>query len=94
MVTAIGLLEVDIAHLQDVIDYLVGLPQVTNVLSVSGPFDILVHLSVESNDDLYRLITETFAKQPSIRRTETLLVFKAYSSKDMERLFSIGLEGE
>jgi len=60
------------------------------VYSVSGNYDLVAVVRVQSNEELADLVTKNFLKINSILKTETMLAFKAYSRHDLEAIFSIG----
>jgi hypothetical protein len=47
---------------------------------------------VRENDDLAALVTEQLVGLVGIRRTETLIAFRAVSRHDLEGIFTIGFE--
>jgi DNA-binding Lrp family transcriptional regulator len=63
---------------------------VSEVHSVSGRFDLVAVLRVQSNEQLADLVTSKMLKLGSIRHTETLIAFRQYSKDDLEAAFSLG----
>jgi DNA-binding Lrp family transcriptional regulator len=47
---------------------------------------------VAQYDQIARVITEIFPTVPGIQRTQTLTAFRAYSKKDLEQAWDIGVE--
>jgi DNA-binding Lrp family transcriptional regulator len=47
---------------------------------------------VAQHEDLARVVTEEVAGVSGVKRTQTLIAFRAYSRHDLERLFSLGFE--
>lgn len=92
MVTAFVLINVVRDRISKVADALAGLPDVSEVYSVSGRYDLLAVIRVPDVDQLSRIVTEELLVVDGITNSETMLAFRAYSRFDLERLFSIGVE--
>ncbi len=92
MVTAVVLINVERARVNDVAQALVEFQGVTEVFSVAGRWDLVAILRTRSNEEMADLVTSSIQAVPGILRTETLLAFKVFSRHDLERLFSIGFE--
>ena len=92
MVTAITLLNVERGRIDNVADQLVEIQGVSEVYSVSGRYDLIVMIRVKHTDDLATVVTEHIRKIEGIKKTETLLAFRAYSKHALEEMFSIGME--
>lgn len=67
---------------------------VSEVYSVAGEFDLVAIIRVASHEDLSNVIPGGIAKVEGVERTETLIAFQVFSRHDLERLFSIGFEGD
>jgi DNA-binding Lrp family transcriptional regulator len=59
---------------------------------VAGEYDLVAIVRVKKHDDLADVVTKNLLKMPGIARTNTLIAFKSYSRKDLERMWEIGLE--
>ncbi len=92
MVTAIVLLNTERDKVNDVADALVTLSGVSEVHSVAGRYDLVTILRVANNDALAKLVTEKIRPIEGITDSETLIGFRVYSTHDLERLFSIGMD--
>ncbi len=92
MVTAVVLINVERARVNDVAQALVEFQGVTEVFSVAGRWDLVAILRTRSNEEMADLVTSSIQAVPGILRTETLLAFKVFSRHDLERLFSIGFD--
>ena len=92
MVTAIVLINVERAKIDEVSQQLLDLKGVTEVFSVAGQPDLVAILRTATNEEIADLVTRHIRDIQGITRTETLMAFKAYSKHDLERLFSIGAE--
>jgi DNA-binding Lrp family transcriptional regulator len=92
MVTAIVLLDTERDKVNDVADELAALNGVSEVHSVAGRVDLVAILRVAESDALANLVTEEIRQIDGILDTETLIGFRVYSSHDLEKMFSIGME--
>ena len=90
MVTSIILLNVERALVNDVAEQLADRPEISEVYSVSGSYELVAIVRVPRNDDLAKLVTEHLAHVGGITHTETMLAFRAYSRHDLEEMFAIG----
>ena len=71
---------------------LAGVDGVAEVYSVSGEWDLVVIVRVPQFDDIAKVVTEIFPTVPGIRKTQTLTAFRAYSKKDLQQAWDIGVE--
>ncbi len=93
MVTAFVLLNVTRERIAGAADELADLAQVSEVYSVSGRYDLIAVIRVPDVEDLSTVVTQGMLRVDGITHSETLLAFRAYSRHDLERLFSVGIEG-
>jgi hypothetical protein len=49
-------------------------------------------LEVAEHEAIARIVTEEVTVVPGIKSTQTLTAFRAYSKKDLEQAWDIGLE--
>jgi len=77
---AFVLLRVEPGKLEQVANAVMEIDGVSEVHSVTGPFDLLVKLYAPSYDDFGDLIPDRLQKVPGIRDTETLLAFRAFKA--------------
>ena len=89
MVTSIILLNVKRDKINDIAEQLSDISGISEVYSVTGNYDLVAIVRVESNDQLSELVTNTLVKIDGIEKTDTMLAFKAYSKHDLEAMFSI-----
>jgi DNA-binding Lrp family transcriptional regulator len=52
-----------------------AVPEVRSVFLISGPYDLVVHLSIPSMDRLKEVISESFNRHACVVRVETSVVF-------------------
>ncbi|MFO7606725.1 MAG: Lrp/AsnC ligand binding domain-containing protein [Desulfurivibrionaceae bacterium] len=93
MVTAIILINAERTKINEVARQLADIKGVSEAYSVSGKYDIIAIVRVPTNEDLADLVTNKLLSMGSIRKTQTLLAFEAYSRHDLEAMFEVGLEG-
>ena len=94
MVTTVVLAVCDIHQVPETAQAVADIPEVSEVYSVAGDYDLVIMVRVRNHDDLARVVTEEIARVPGIERTQTLVAFKVYSRHDVEALFSLGFEDE
>ena len=92
MVSAVILLIVEKARVNEVADQLVDLPGITEVYSVAGHYDLVAIARVKDNEQIADAVTNHMLKIEGIVRTETLIAFRAFSRYDLEAMFSVGME--
>lgn len=90
MVTTVVLAVCDIHQIPETAQAIADIPEVTEVYSVAGDYDLVIMVRVREHDDLARVVSEQIAKISGIERTQTLVAFKVYSRHDVESLFSLG----
>jgi DNA-binding Lrp family transcriptional regulator len=89
MLTAIILLNVKRTKINEVAEQLANMKGISEVYSVTGDYDLVAMVRVDSNDDLATLVTDKLVKLDGIEKTNTMLAFKAYSKHDLDAMFSI-----
>ena len=62
------------------------------VYSVSGEWDLVVLVRVPQYEDIAHVVTEVFPKVQGLVRTQTLTAFRAYSRRDLQQAWDIGVE--
>ena len=92
MITTIVLIRADPNLIPQVAQRLAGIDGVTEVYSVSGEWDLVAIVKVAEYDRIAQVVTEEFVKVAGIERTQTLTAFRAYSRKDLEQAWDIGVE--
>jgi len=92
MVNAIVLVQTQHGKINDVAEALADIPEISEVYSVGGSFDVIAIIRVRDNEEISNLVTGKMAQLDGIERTETMIAFKAYSRHDLEAVFSIGLD--
>lgn len=91
MLTAIILMNVERKEVNNVAENLAGMPEISEVYSVSGTYDLAAVVRVKTNDELSDLVTRKLADVDAILTTETMLAMRAYSRHDLEAMFELGM---
>ena len=91
MVTAIVLVRAEIQRIPDVAEMIAQIPEVSEVYSVTGEFDLVAMVRVRSHEELADVIPGGLNKTPGVTHTETHIAFRTYSRHDLEAAFSLGL---
>jgi DNA-binding Lrp family transcriptional regulator len=92
MITALVLINVKRAAINDTAQALLAIPGVAEVYSVTGAYDLIAMLRLAAYEDLAGVVTEQMIALDTITRTETLMAFKAYSREDLEQAWDLGVE--
>jgi DNA-binding Lrp family transcriptional regulator len=77
---AFVLVKVEPGRLEEVAAAVMEIDGVSEVHSVTGPFDLLVKLYAAGYDDFGDVIPDRLQKVPGIRDTETMLAFRAFKT--------------
>ena len=89
MDTFIILLNVKSNMVTEIAETLADMPEISEVYSVTGIYDLVVIVRTKTNDDVADLVTNRMAAIEGIEKTDTMLAFKAFSQHDLEAMFSI-----
>lgn len=92
MITTIVLIKCDPKRIPQCAMKLAGVEGVTEVYSVSGEWDLVAIVKVPEYERIAQVVTEQFAAVPGVERTQTLTAFRAYSRKDLEQAWDMGVE--
>jgi DNA-binding Lrp family transcriptional regulator len=91
MVTAIVMIKADIHRIPDVAEVIAQFPEISEVYSVTGEFDLVAMVRVRAHEELADVIPGKLNKVPGVTATETHIAFRTYSRHDLEAAFAIGL---
>ena len=91
MITAIVLVKADIQSIPDVAEMIAQIPDVSEVYSVTGEFDLVAMVRVRAHEELADVIPGRLNKVAGVTHTETHIAFRTYSRHDLESAFSLGL---
>ncbi len=78
MKAAFVMVKTELGRLEEVANALMEIEGVSEVHSVTGPWDLLVKLYAEDYDAFGDVIPDHVQKVPGVRDTETLLAFRAF----------------
>ena len=92
MITTIVLVRAEPSLVPQVAQRLAEIEGVTEVYSVSGDWDLVVIVRVPEYEMIASVVTETFPTVRGIQRTQTLTAVRAYSKKDLQQAWDIGVE--
>jgi DNA-binding Lrp family transcriptional regulator len=92
MTTAVVLIKSQTDQVSELAQRIVDLEGVSEVYSVAGQYDLVAIVSVRSNDELADIISDRIRKLPGIVDSITLIAFRAYSQRQLEAGFSLGLD--
>jgi DNA-binding Lrp family transcriptional regulator len=91
MITTIVLVRADPKRIPETAREIAGIDGVQEVYSVSGEWDLVVVVKVPAYEQIAEVVTEKFPAVKGIDRTMTLTAFRAYSKKDLEQAWDIGV---
>jgi len=92
MITAIVLIKAEPRLIPQCATRLAGIEGVSQVFSVSGEWDLVAMIEVADYEAVASVVTEHITQVPGLKSTQTLTAFRAYSKKDLEQAWDIGLE--
>jgi DNA-binding Lrp family transcriptional regulator len=84
LVTAVVLVRTENERVEEAAQAMLGVEGVTEVYSVTGPYDLVVMVRIPESEKL--------AQIPGVARTETMVAFRYYSNYDLDRIWSQGFE--
>ncbi len=90
MVTAIVLVKADVARIPETAETIVQIPEVSEVYSVTGEFDLVAIVRVRAHDELSDVIPGRLNRVPGVTHTETHIAFRTYSRHDLDAAFALG----
>ena len=89
MVTAIVLIRADVARISETGAAIAQIPEVTEVYSVTGDFDLVALVRVRDHEELNDVIPGTLNRVAGVTHTETHIAFQTYSRHDLEAAFAL-----
>jgi DNA-binding Lrp family transcriptional regulator len=93
MFTAFVLIQTSPDSTAEAAEAIAEIPGVAEVYSVTGEWDLVAMLRFKDFEQLDDIVTLGLRKLSGIKRTQTLLAFRAYSPRLLEQGFNIGYEG-
>ena len=92
MATAIVLIKAETNRIPDLADQIAEMSGIEEVFSVAGRYDLVAIVKVARNEDLADVISDQMRRLEGIVETETMIAFRAYSRKELEAGFELGLD--
>jgi DNA-binding Lrp family transcriptional regulator len=86
------MLEVEPGRVKGLAEELLAIKGVSEVYSVAGPYDLIAIVRVREHDMLSELVTEQIASQSGIVGTQTVVAFRAFSNRDLDAVWDIGVD--
>lgn len=91
MVHAFVLVTAEPSQTAELAEALVSIDAVAEVYSVAGDLaDIVAVVRVREHEELAEVVTQKIATLEGVRRTTTLIAFRAYSRHDLEAIWDVG----
>jgi len=92
MVTAIVMIKAETSRIPELANQITEMGGVQEVFSVAGRVDLVAIVKVARNEDLADVISDKMRHLEGIVETETMIAFRAYSKKELEAGFELGLD--
>lgn len=92
MLTAIVLIDADVAKVPEVAASIAEIDGISEVYSVTGDVDLVAIARVRRHEDLAVVVADRIGKVDGVVGTRTYIAFQAYSKHDLEAAFSLGLD--
>ncbi len=91
-VTAIVLIKAQTDKVTSLAEALVDVEGVVEVFSVAGRHDLIAIVRAPDNEQLASVVSDRIRKLDGIADSETLIAFRAYSGKELQAAYSMGLD--
>ena len=92
MITAIVLLDVDVAAVPETARAIADVDMVSEVYSVTGDWDLVALVRVPRHEQIADVVTGSITKIPGVRGAHTMIAFQAFSSRDLDRMWGVGFD--
>jgi len=92
MVTAIVMIKAETSRIPELANQITEMDGVQEVFSVAGRVDLVAIVKVSRNEELADVISDKMRHLEGIVETETMIAFRAYSKKELEAGFELGLD--
>ena len=80
------------ARIADLARELADVDAIAEVYSVAGDVDLIAVVRVRHHDDLADVVTGQIATMDGIIETRSMIAYRAYSTHDLEAVFSLGID--
>lgn len=91
MVTAFVMINVENRRTSEVARRIAEIEHVAEVYSVTGNYDLIAILHLPSYEQLAEVVPDQIAIADGVTDTETTLAFRAFSRRELDSAFDIGL---
>ena len=91
MLTAFVMIQAQPDKIAGIAQTIANMPNVAEVYSVTGDYDIIVVLHLTEYEQLAEAVPDGLAKVDGILRTNTVLAFRRFSAQDLEVAWDIGV---
>jgi DNA-binding Lrp family transcriptional regulator len=91
MFTAFVMIQAEPDKIAEIARSIANMPNVAEVYSVTGDFDILVVLRLSEFEQLAESVPDGLSRIEGILRTSTVLAFRRFSAEDLEAAWDIGV---
>lgn len=91
MLTAFVLIKCEAQRISEVAQVVAELPNVAEVYSVTGEFDIIALLRIKEYESLDEAVPGGIARITGVTGTSTVLAFRRFARRDLEAGYDIGL---
>ena len=92
VITALVLMNVEPGRVKTLAQDLLAIDGVTEVYSVAGPYDLVAIARVRRHEQLSDLVTDLIGSREGVISTETLIAFRAFSKRDLDLVWDIGVD--
>lgn len=89
MPTAIVLLKVDHRKVTGTAEKLLDIPDVAEVYSISGRYDLMAIVKCESIDKIEGIVTDQLLRTEGIVDSETMFAFRSYDKREGGRAIEV-----
>ncbi len=89
MPTAIVLLKIDHNKVTRTAEKLLEVPDISEVYSISGRYDLLVMIKCDEIDKIEYIVTDQLLKTEGIIDSETMFAFRSYDKREGGRAVSV-----
>lgn len=89
MISALVMIRCERDRIPDAAETIAGFDGVSEVYSVSGPWDLVAIIRVPEWEKIAEVVTEKIARVEGLERTETLVAFRVLSKEDMEAAYGM-----
>ena len=92
MITAIVLIQATRGMIPDLAETLLEIPEVAEVYSVAGDYDLVAILRVREYQSMAEVVPGNLQRLEGVERTQTMMAFQCSSRHYLERLFGLGYD--